>query len=44
MHFYAPLEYNDKIETPAEDYIPDKIGNISMEKLQEQRNKDLNIN
>jgi hypothetical protein len=44
MHFYASLEYNDKIETPAEDYIPDKIGNISMEKLQQQRNKDLNIN
>jgi len=44
MHFYATLDFNDKIETPAEDYIPDKIGNVSMEKLQEQRNKDLNIN
>jgi len=41
LHQYATLEYVDKIETPPDNYVPDKIGEVSLEKLQQQRNKDL---
>ena len=34
---YATLEYKDSIETPPDDYIPNKIGDISMEKIQNER-------
>ena len=37
MHHYTTLNHNDSIETPPEDYQPDKIGNISLEQLQQQR-------
>ena len=30
-------EYNDTIETPPEDYIPNKVGEISIEQLKQQR-------
>ena len=42
MHHYTTLNHNDSIETPPEDYQPDKIGNISMEQLQQQREGALN--
>jgi hypothetical protein len=41
MYNYATLNHNDKIETPPDTYEPDKVGNISMEKLQQQRNNDI---
>lgn len=31
------LDYMDKIETPPDDYVPNKIGEVSMEQLQNQR-------
>ena len=34
---------NYSIETPSEDYIPDKVGNVSMDKLQLQRETDLKM-
>lgn len=37
MYHYATLNYNDHIETPDENYTPDKIGNISLEQLQQMR-------
>ena len=38
MHHYATLDYTDKIETPPDNYTPDKIGtNMSVEKLQQTR-------
>lgn len=38
MHHYATLDYADKIETPADNYVPDKIGtDLSVEKLQQTR-------
>ncbi len=39
MYHYATLDYVDTIETPPDNYAPDKIGNVSIEKLQETRNK-----
>lgn len=31
------LDYTDQIETPPDDYIPNKIGDVSMEQLQNSR-------
>ena len=31
------LEYLDKIETPPDNYTPNKVSNVSMEKLQQER-------
>lgn len=41
MHSYAAINFNDKIETPDEDYKSDKIGEVSIEKLQSQRNSEI---
>ena len=39
MHTYATIQHNDKIDTPDDDYKPDKIGeDVSIEKLQQERN------
>ena len=38
MYNYATISQMDSIATPPETYSPDTIGNISIEKLQEQRN------
>ena len=41
LYSYATIAHNDKINTPPDDYSPDTIGNITLEKLQNQRNKNL---
>jgi len=38
------INQNDKINTPEEDYQPDKIGEVSLEKLQQERNQSLQSN
>ena len=44
LYNYATLDHVDKIETPPEDYTPDKIGdNVDMDKLQAKRMQDLKI-
>jgi len=40
-HHYAGIEHTDKIETPPEDYKPDTIGEINMDKIQQERNNDI---
>jgi hypothetical protein len=42
QHHYASLDYNSKIETPPDTYEPDKIGPVSLEQLEQKRNKDIN--
>ena len=42
QHHYATLDYNGNINTPPDTYAPDTIGSVSMEKLQNQRNADVN--
>lgn len=37
----ATLEYIDQIETPPDDYTPNKIGDVSMEKIQQEREKGM---
>ncbi len=39
IHNYATIDYVDNIETPVENYTPDKIGNLSLDELQKMRNK-----
>ena len=38
----APLEYKDSIETPNEDYTPNKIGEVSLDEIQQERQQMLN--
>ena len=40
QHHYAGLDYNVNIDTPPENYQPDKIGQVTLEQLQQKRNKD----
>jgi len=41
MHNYVKIDENTSISTPPDTYEPDKVGEISVEKLQEQRNNDV---
>ena len=38
------LDYTDQIETPPDNYVPNKIGEVSMEKLQQSRDQIFNKN
>jgi hypothetical protein len=44
LYNYATVDGNIRIEAPKEDYTPDKIGSISLENLQQQRNNEIKIN
>ena len=37
IHNYATIDYNESIETPPEDYKPDTIGNVDMDKIKTDR-------
>lgn len=41
QHHYVGIGSNIEIETPPDTYSADTIGSVSMEKLQEERNKEL---
>jgi hypothetical protein len=41
QHHYATLDYSDNIDTPPDTYTPDKVGQVSMEQIQTQRNSDV---
>jgi hypothetical protein len=41
MHNYSALDTVDQIETPPDNYEPDKIGTVDMGKLESQRNDDV---
>lgn len=38
MYNYASLNHNDKINTPPDDYIPDKVNEGALEQYQNERN------
>jgi len=44
MYNYATIDIIDKIETPPDDYSPDKVGSVSLEQLQQQRNLEIKSN
>ena len=39
LYSYATINYNHQINTPPDDYSPDTIGNVTLDKLQNERNK-----
>jgi len=41
LYNYATLDLVDKIETPPDNYSPDKVGSVSLEQLQQKRNLDI---
>ena len=41
LYNYATIDIVDKIETPPDNYSPDKVGSVSLEQLQKQRNSDI---
>lgn len=41
QHHYASIDYNSTMETPPDNWQPDKIGQVSLEKMQESRNSDI---
>jgi hypothetical protein len=41
MHSFATPEGVLTIDTPSEDYVPDKIGEVSLDKLETERNNDM---
>ena len=41
MHSFAGINSVDQIETPPEDYDPNKIGEVSVDQIQQQRNSDI---
>jgi hypothetical protein len=41
MYNYATIDQGGTIETPPEDYNPDKIGEVSVSNLEQKRNQDL---
>jgi hypothetical protein len=44
LYNYATIDSNIRIEAPKEDYTPDKIGSVSLENLQQQRNSEIQMN
>lgn len=43
MYNYAPVENNYKIETPPDNWSPDKVGETAMKDMEEERNKDMQM-
>jgi len=43
MHSFVKLHQQEKIETPPEDYEPDKVGEVDLGKIQAQREKEVAI-
>ena len=41
MHSFVKLNHDDRIETPPEDYEPDKVGQVDMGKLQASREAEI---
>lgn len=38
LYSYATIDSIDKIETPPDDYVPDKVGDVNIKNLEQQRN------
>ena len=43
MHSYASLNFNEKIDTPDDNYDPNKVSDADMEKLQRERDADVQM-
>jgi hypothetical protein len=43
MHSYSSIYENQKIETPEDDYEPDKIGEVDLGKIQSDREREVRM-
>ena len=43
MYSYASVDNNFKIETPPDNWSPDKVGETAMKDMESERNKDLQM-
>ena len=43
MYNYAAIDYNNSIETPKDDWSPDKVDEGAYKQMEEQRNNDLQL-
>ena len=43
MYNYATIDHKTTIETPPDEYTPDKVGEDSMKNMEAQRNQDLHM-
>jgi hypothetical protein len=43
LYNYATIDVVDKIETPPDNYSPDKVGSVSLEQLQQKRQSEIQI-
>lgn len=41
MHSFVTINHNDKIETPPDDYEPDKVGEVDLGQIQATREQDI---
>jgi hypothetical protein len=41
LYNYATIDLVDKIETPPDNYSPDKVGSVSLEQLQQKRQTEI---
>lgn len=42
-HSFIEINESQSIQTPPEDYIPNKVGEVDLGKLEQERNKDINV-
>ena len=43
MYNYATVDHTSKIETPPDNWSPDKVGETAMKDMESERNKDLQM-
>tara|TARA_B110001454_G_scaffold218409_1_gene246282 strand:- start:1750 stop:2310 length:561 start_codon:yes stop_codon:yes gene_type:complete len=43
MHSFVKLNHNETINTPPEDYEPDKVGQVDLGKIQAKREQEIHI-
>jgi len=41
MYNYATINQHDSINTPPDDYVPNKVGNMSLDQIRAMRDKDI---
>ena len=39
LYNYAPINFQEKIETPEENYVPDKVNENSLKNYEDARNQ-----
>ncbi len=43
QHHYATMDYNCDIQTPPDNWAPDKVGNVTLEQLEQKRQQEAQL-